>query len=188
MRPPIDFSAITVLRDELPEFEDHYLDLVDIYDEDLTPEIVLMELADFVANLIVSGGGEETLERSLLAVEDVAVSTREGPELLAYSFLIELPLGSREIARSYFGLLTASLADLVWRGDTIDFSAPNGFVGEADPSAPTIAEAELPNGFVGEADPAAPTIAEAELPNGFVTEAPATSAATIASAKVPSAT
>jgi hypothetical protein len=117
MRPPIDDSAIAILRSKLPEFEDHYLDLLDIYDEDLTPEIVLMELADFVANLVITGG-EEMLERCCAAVEDLAAGTADGPELVSYCFLNELPLGSRQAVGSYLGRVSSHLAELMYRGES----------------------------------------------------------------------
>jgi hypothetical protein len=120
MRPPTNDSAIAVLRSKLPEFEDNYLDLVDIYDDDLTPEIVLMELADFVANLVARGGDEETLEQTFAAVEDLAANEAEGPELVAYCFLNELPLGSRDAIMTYLGRVTTYLADLVYRGESIE--------------------------------------------------------------------
>jgi len=120
MRPLIDDTAITVLRGELPEFEDHYLDLVDIYDEDLTPEIVLMELADFVANLVTGGGNEITLERCLAAIDELAASTDDGPELVAYAFLNELPLGIRAAVSAYFGPVAANLAERLYSGEGVE--------------------------------------------------------------------
>jgi hypothetical protein len=116
MRPPTDDAAITILRAALPEFEDHYLDLVDIYDEDLTPEIVLMELADFVADLLVRARSETTLERCLTAVDDVATSTTDGRELVANSFLVQLPIGTRAAAAPYFGPVAADLAEGLYGG------------------------------------------------------------------------
>jgi hypothetical protein len=116
MRPLIDDVAITILRHEVPEFEDHYLDLTDIYDEDLTPEIVLMELADFVANIVAGAGSEASLERCLAAIEEVASSTDDGIELVAYSFLNELPLGTRAAISSYLGPVAANLAQRLYSG------------------------------------------------------------------------
>lgn len=114
MRPPIDDTALTILRAALPEFEANYLDLLDIYDEDLTPEIVLMELADFVANLVVRPSSDAILERCLAAVEDVASSTEDGPDLIAYSFLNELPVGTRSAAAPYLGPRAAYLAERLY--------------------------------------------------------------------------
>jgi hypothetical protein len=120
MRPPTDDTAVALLRRHVPEFEDQYLDLLDIYDEDLTPEIVFMELADYVANLLVSAESEETLERCLAAVEDVVAATDDGAALVAYAFVNELPPGSRAVARSYFGPVTDQLAELAWHGVELD--------------------------------------------------------------------
>jgi hypothetical protein len=117
MRPPIDDTAISILRHQIPEFEDHFLDLLDIYDEVLTPEIVFMELADYVTDLVVTSGGEEQLERCLAAVEEVVVTTPDGPNLVAYSFVNEIRGGSREVARGYFERATRHLAEIVWHDD-----------------------------------------------------------------------
>jgi hypothetical protein len=119
MRPLIDDAAITLLRGEVPEFEDNYRDLVEIYDEDLTPEIILMELADFVATLVSSGGSEGILERCLMAIDGVAAGTDDGPELVAYSFLNELPIGTRAAIAPYFGPVAANLADRLFSGESI---------------------------------------------------------------------
>jgi hypothetical protein len=120
MRPLVDDAAITLLRTGLPEFEGHYLDLVDIYDEDLTSEIVLMELADFVANLVTGVGNDATLERCLTAIDELAANTDDGPELVAYSFLNELPLGTRGAIAPYFGPVAAHLAERLYSGDGIE--------------------------------------------------------------------
>ena len=102
MRPPTDDTAVALLRRHIPEFEDQYLDLVDIYDEDLTPEIVFMELADYVANLLVSDESEESLERCLAAVEHVVALSGDGATLVASTFVNELPVdpGGRLAATS----------------------------------------------------------------------------------------
>ena len=109
MRPPTDDTAVALLRRHIPEFEDQYLDLVDIYDEDLTPEIVFMELADYVANLLVSDESEESLERCLAAVEHVVALSGDGATLVASTFVNELPVAFRGAARSYFGPVTDQL-------------------------------------------------------------------------------
>ena len=46
MRPPVDDRGIQILREVVPEFENNYLDLTDIYDEDLTSQVIFNELAD----------------------------------------------------------------------------------------------------------------------------------------------
>lgn len=145
MRPPIDDTAITALRSELPEFEDHYLDLLDIYDEDLTPEIVLMELADFVANLVVTGDREAMLERCMAVVENLAAGTEEGPEVVTYAFLNEIPLGSREVVRSYLGPVSTQLAQLAYRGESLDAMSPpdRGSPADAEPTGKQVPSGAL---------------------------------------------
>lgn len=133
VRPPVDDSLIALLRSRLPEFDNHFLDLRDIYDEDLTPEIVLMELADFVANLIVGGRGEGTLERCFEALEGLAASGQDGPELLAYSFLGELPLTTRDAAAAYFGPAVVNLARCLADGSVEEYLASLRRAGEGDP-------------------------------------------------------
>jgi hypothetical protein len=130
MRPLLDDVAITILRHEVPEFEDHYLDLTDIYDEDLTPEIVLMELADFVTNIVAGAGSELSLERCLVAVEKVASSTDDGPELVASSFLNELPPGTRAAISSYLGPVAAQLALRLYGGGEGEGGEAGGEGGE----------------------------------------------------------
>src|ERR1022692_2435233 len=78
MRPPIDDEAIEILREEVPEFELAYLDLLDIYDEDLTPEVVFMELADFVIGLLAVSSDDEDVERCFGAIELVATTVEDG--------------------------------------------------------------------------------------------------------------
>ena len=72
MRPRVDDRAVEMLRREVPEFEPCYLDLVDIYDEDLTPHAVFTELADFVTNLLDEGDPDELVEKVISAVEEIA--------------------------------------------------------------------------------------------------------------------
>ncbi len=72
MRPHVDETAVEMLRQGVPEFEPCYLDLVDIYDEDLTPHAVFTELADFVANLLDDGDPDEVVEKVMCVVETIA--------------------------------------------------------------------------------------------------------------------
>ena len=76
MRPQIDDRAVAILLEAVPEFESHYSDLLDIYEEDLTPQVVFNELADLVSELLVQGDSEETLDRCSSALELVALRAR----------------------------------------------------------------------------------------------------------------
>ncbi len=92
MRPLLDDRAVTILRTAIPEFENHYLDLLDIYDEDLTPQVVFNELADLVTELIQERTRPELLERCFNAVEAVAVTPGDyATELVELCFLDQLP-------------------------------------------------------------------------------------------------
>ncbi len=82
MRPPLDELPVRILVQAVPRFKDHYLDLLDIYDDDLTPEIVFMELADVVSGLACTRRDDEMLEAALQAVEEVLAAwatTRTSP-------------------------------------------------------------------------------------------------------------
>ena len=104
----------TDLRENVPEFEDHYRDLEDIYDEDLTPQVVFNELADFVTELLQHGDREDTLERCFAAVELVAVEPgADGTGLVAFCFLDQLAPFALEMARSYLEPITETILELV---------------------------------------------------------------------------
>ncbi len=111
MRPIVDESAVDLVRQAVPEFEGHYLDLLDIYDEDLTPEIVFMELADYVAQLLATGNYDDVLGRCFGVVEDVAMDGDDGRQLVALSFLNELSESVLALADPFMGRATADLAD-----------------------------------------------------------------------------
>jgi hypothetical protein len=114
VRPPIDDRAIRILRENVPEFENHYLDLLDIYDEDLTPQVVFNELADFVTELLRHGDREDTLERCCTALELVAVAPgADGTGLVAFCFLDQLPHFALERIRSYLEPVTETILELV---------------------------------------------------------------------------
>jgi hypothetical protein len=102
------------LRENVPEFENHYLDLLDIYDEDLTPQVVFNELSDFVTELLQHGDREDTLERCFAALELVAVEPgADGTGLVAFCFLDQLPPFALEMARSYLAPVTETILELV---------------------------------------------------------------------------
>jgi hypothetical protein len=88
MRPHIDDTAVTILRSAVPEFETCYLDLLDIYDEDLTPQVVFTELADFVSILLDESESPEVVERCFAALETIATTPGlDAAEVVGFSFL-----------------------------------------------------------------------------------------------------
>jgi hypothetical protein len=114
MRPPIDDRAILILRARLPEFESHYIELLDIYEEDLTPQVVFNELAEVVSGLLRQAESEELLEACVAALELVAAEPdAEGTELVAFCFLDQLPAFALEALRSYLGPVTGTILELL---------------------------------------------------------------------------
>jgi hypothetical protein len=114
MRPPIDDRAVCILRENVPEFESHYLNLLDLYDEDLTPQVVFNELADFVSELLQRGDNEETIERCVAALELVALEPgADGTGIVAFCFLDQLPSFALDAIRSYLGPVTETILELV---------------------------------------------------------------------------
>lgn len=110
MRPRVDMLAVDVLRAEIPQFEPYYLDLREIYGEDLTPQVVFNEFAEFVETLVDDDDDIELIERCLAALETVV--TTEGVDALetvGYSFLDTLRPDVLEVALEFFGPATEGL-------------------------------------------------------------------------------
>lgn len=118
MRPdlPGDDDAVALLRAEVPEFEDQYRDLLEIYDDDLSAAIVFMELADYVTALLARLDSEATLEKVLDIVERIAGGSAEGGQLIADAFLAELHPLTTERLRPLLGTAGASLLDRLEEG------------------------------------------------------------------------
>lgn len=126
MRPPIDDHAVTMLRDLLPEFEDRYLDLADIYGEDLTPQVVFQELAELLGDILRAGSDEELTERCFRALEAIASSPRvDATELVGLCVFEQLAPIALDRARTYLGpsserILERVEADLFYEDDDAD--------------------------------------------------------------------
>ncbi len=71
-----------------PEFDELFSELAELYEEDLSDEIVLNELADFMADLLARGGPEELLERCCAVLEELAADERVDPVELLYDQLL----------------------------------------------------------------------------------------------------
>ena len=121
MRPPVDERAVRILREHVPEFENHYLDLVDIYGEDLTPQVVFNELADFVTEMVQLGDRDETIARCFAALELVAVEPGvDGTELIAFCFLDQLPPFALDRVRGCLEPVTETIFDEADQDDLYD--------------------------------------------------------------------
>jgi hypothetical protein len=117
MRPHVDDTTVRVLLKALPEFESNYLDLVEIYDEDLSPHTVFTEFAEFVSRLLDADEDEDLLERCFEALESVATTPGvDVTEAVAYGFLDGLRPDLRELAESWMGPVTAVIADRLDQG------------------------------------------------------------------------
>ena len=110
MRPPMHDGVVEIVRSAIPEFEDWYLDLADIYDENLSPILLFNEFAEFVTAALQASTDEDLLERCFSVVETVALApTPDGRELIGLGFLDQLPPMALERARAYFGPATEAL-------------------------------------------------------------------------------
>ena len=112
MRPPEDDRAIAILRERVPEFESAYRDLLEIFDEDLTAQVVFNELAEFVTSLFEEAEDEEVLERCFEALEQVA-SEPEGTTLVAFCFFDHLPGWALESSRSYLHPVSETIVEML---------------------------------------------------------------------------
>jgi hypothetical protein len=113
MRPLGDDRPIEMLREALPEFEPFYLDLLDIYDEDLTVQVVFNELADYVTG-ILAGHDEpdDVLERCFSVLETItAAGGTDAVEAVGFSFLDALDEATVAQVRHYLGRATSEMLD-----------------------------------------------------------------------------
>jgi hypothetical protein len=138
MRPRTDKRAVTVLRNEIPQFEPYLLDLREVYGEDLTTEVVFNEFADYVQTLIDDDEDVELIERCFGALETVLTADwDEGWPLVGYSFLDALHPATLESAIEYLGpatgVLLRRLATLCW--DCRDAPLSPDDLAEIGPSA-----------------------------------------------------
>jgi hypothetical protein len=113
MRHTFDHEVTTILLDHVSGFEDHYLDLVGIYEGDLDIEILLMEVADLVVDLLVTRRDDVVLEQCAEAIELIARLGGRGEVVVAACFLAELPSAALERLRPLLGERTDELATAV---------------------------------------------------------------------------
>lgn len=118
MRPLVDDRAVTILRSALPEFEPHFLDLVDLYDEDLTAQVVFNELADLVTELLRERTRPVLVARCFHAIEAVIVTPGDEPrQLVEVCFLDQLPPFALAEAKQVCGPRTALAIERLEAGD-----------------------------------------------------------------------
>ena len=126
MRPLLDDRAVKIVREAVPEFDGSFLDLLDAYDDDLTPQVVFNEFAGFVGELMRERTRPDLLRRCFNALEGVTVTPGvDTIELVAFCFLDHLPSFAFEEARELCGPQTAILLqrleeDLLFEDDEDD--------------------------------------------------------------------
>jgi hypothetical protein len=107
MRPEPDERPILLLRRAVAAFEERYLDLLTIYDEDLTPAVVFAELAELVSALADSDSdesGEAVLEECFSAVEAIlCLADFDAEEIIGWSFFDQLPSSVLDHLSPYLG-------------------------------------------------------------------------------------
>jgi hypothetical protein len=122
MRPTIDDveqRAVAELRQAVPELEDRYLELVDIYEDDLGADVVFGELADLVNDIVLGRDGDEALlGRCLDVVESLAeTGDPDADEIVGFYFLDQLSPGTLAGVTSSLGEHTVDVLDRLETGD-----------------------------------------------------------------------
>jgi hypothetical protein len=126
MRPPADDRAIEILRRQVPEFDERFLDLLGLYGEDLTAEAVFMELADFLTELLVGCGAPGILDRCFAVAGEVAEHLTGGADLVGYALFNEMPPVGRALARPHLSTAMAALLERLERGETVEEAEGSG--------------------------------------------------------------
>jgi hypothetical protein len=122
----VEQRAVAELRQAVPELEDRYGELVDIYEDDLGADIVFGELADLV-NYVALGkeGDEALLERCLDVVESLAeTGDPDADEIVGFYFLDQLSPGALNRVTSRLGEHTLDVLDRLESGDLGDPEGP----------------------------------------------------------------
>jgi hypothetical protein len=129
MRPTIegvDQRAVAELRQAVPELEDRYDELVDIYEDDLGADVVFGELADLVNDVVLGKRGDEALlDRCLDVVESLAeTGDPDADEIVGFYFLDQLSPGTLTRVTSRLGEHTLDVLDRLESGDLGDPEGP----------------------------------------------------------------
>jgi hypothetical protein len=129
MRPTIegvDQRAVAELRQAVPELEDRYDELVDIYEDDLGADVVFGELADLVNDVVLGKRGDEALlDRCLDVVESLAeTGDPDADEIVGFYFLDQLSPGALNRVTSRLGVHTLDVLDRLESGDLGDPEGP----------------------------------------------------------------
>jgi hypothetical protein len=129
MRPTIEGveqRAVDELRQAVPELEDRYDGLADIYEDDLGADVVFGELADLVNDVVLGKEGDDALlDRCLDVVESLAERGEpDADEIVGFYFLDQVSLGVRARITSRLGEHTLDVLDRLESGDLGDPEGP----------------------------------------------------------------
>jgi len=129
MRPTIEGveqRAVDELRQAVPELEDRYDELLDIYEDDLGADVVFGELADLVDDVVLGKQGDEALlDRCMDVVESLAeLGDPDADEIVGFYFLDQLSPGTLNRVTSRLGEHTLDVLDRLESGDLGDAEAP----------------------------------------------------------------
>jgi hypothetical protein len=129
MRPTIEGieqRAVDDLRQAVPELEDRYGELVDIYEDDLGADVVFGELADLVNDVVLGKQGDEALlDRCLDVAESLAEQGEaDADEIVGFYFLDQLSPGTLNRVTSRLGEHTLDVLDRLESGDLGDPEEP----------------------------------------------------------------
>jgi hypothetical protein len=129
MRPTIEGveqRAVDELRQAVPELEDRYDGLVDIYEDDLGADVVFGELADLVNDVVLGKEGDDALlDRCLDVVESLAeTGDPDADEIVGFYFLDQLSPGTLNRVTSRLGEHTLDVLDRLESGDLGDPEGP----------------------------------------------------------------
>jgi hypothetical protein len=129
MRPTIEGveqRAVDELRQTVPELEDRYGELVDIYEDDLGADVVFGELADLVNDVVLGKEGDEALlDRCLDVVESLAETGEpDADEIVGFYFLDQLSPGALARITSRLSEHTLDVLDRLETGDLGDPEGP----------------------------------------------------------------
>lgn len=121
MRPvtdDIEHRAIAAMRQAVPEMEDRYLDLVDIYEDDVGADVVFGALADLVNDIVLGHEHDErVLTRCLDVVESLAeLGDPDADEIVGFFFLDLLSPGTLAGVTSSLGEHTLGVLDRLESG------------------------------------------------------------------------
>lgn len=126
MDPPATAATARLLK-AVPEFEDQFLALVEMFDTDLGDHTVFAEFADFVSEVVESTRSPRPsnpsmalLMRCLALIEDLASSgSASDAELVGIGFLDSLDPGEVEVMSDWLGPATLAIWEDLESGDFV---------------------------------------------------------------------